>query len=428
MKLLTTAFYLLLLVLLSPWLVYRSIRYGRYRRGWMAKLFGISAEPPRKTGKTVWIHAVSVGEVQLMRPLINKLTETRPDIPLLISVTTDSGYQLAKDLFRDHSVIFAPFDLPWAILNVFRRFNPCLVILMELEVWPNWLRIAEELNCPVVVVNGRLSTSSFRGYQRIAWLMKRCMGTLDWVGAQSQQYADRFVQLGTSPSVTWVTGNIKFDGADGKKDAPEVVSRCSQLAIRPEDRVWVAGSTQAPEEKLVLQTFLRLVKNHPKLRLVLVPRHPERFGEVASLIEQTGLPWFRRSNLGDQSAPGSWKIFLGDSVGELRWWWGLADVAFVGGSFGDRGGQNMIEPAAYGVPTCFGPNTKNFADIVALLLEANAASQLRDPQDLETWVDRILREATTAEEMGQNAAKVAASHRGAIQRTWEGIQKFLPAS
>lgn len=428
MKLLTTAFYLLLLVLLSPWLVYRSIRYGRYRRGWMAKLFGISAETPRKTGKTVWIHAVSVGEVQLMRPLIKKLTETRPDMPLLISVTTDSGYQLANDLFRDHSIIFAPFDLPWAIRNVFRRFNPCLVILMELEVWPNWLRIAEELNCPVVVVNGRLSANSFRGYRRIAWLMKGCMGTLDWVGAQSQQYADRFVQLGTSPSATCVTGNIKFDGADGKKDAPEVVARSSQLAIHPEDRVWVAGSTQAPEEKLVLQTFLRLVKNHPKLRLVLVPRHPERFGEVASLIEQTGLPWLRRSNLSDQATPGSWKIFLGDSVGELRWWWGLADVAFVGGSFGDRGGQNMIEPAAYGVPTCFGPNTKNFADIVALLLEAHAASQLQDPQELETWVDRILRETTKAEQMGQNAAKVAASHRGAIQRTWEGIEKFLPAS
>ena len=251
------------------------------------------------------------------------------------------------------------------------------------------------------------------------------MQSIDWVGAQSETYAKRFESLGVSETKIMVTGNTKFDGASGNRTAMEVVERKTLLRISDTDLVWVAGSTQAPEEDLILKTFVELSHRYPNLKLIMVPRHPERFLEVAKLIEATTLPWARRSELPETFLDPTWRIFLGDSVGELRWWWGLADIGFVGGSFGDRGGQNMIEPCAYGVATCFGPNTKNFADIVKLLLEADAAKELQVASELGPWIESMIVDPNERQRMSKSATETCQSQRGASQRTWEQIERLL---
>lgn len=416
--------YLFVLFCVSPWIVWRRLRFGRYRIGWNEKIFG-----PTFTfhshSSVIWLHAVSVGEVQVIRTLVERLENERPDHYLAISVSTDSGIELAKRLFPKHTVFYAPFDFSWAIRRAIQQLQPKLIILAELELWPNWLLTAERVNCPVAIMNGRLSQRSFQGYERIPFFVRKCMQSIDWVGAQSETYAKRFESLGVSAAKITVTGNTKFDGASGNRKALEVLERKTLLRISDTDLVWVAGSTQAPEEDLILKTFVELSHPFPNLKLIMVPRHPERFLEVAKLIASTTLPWARRSELPATVLDPTWKIFLGDSVGELRWWWGLADIGFVGGSFGDRGGQNMIEPCAYGVATCFGPNTKNFADIVKLLLDADAAKELQVASELRPWIESMIVDPNERQRMSKSATETCQSQRGASQRTWEQIEHLL---
>lgn len=416
--------YFIAFVCASPWIVWRSVRSGRYRRGWGQRFFGPKTNIPK--GQTVvWLHAVSVGEVQVLRTLVEQFEKHRPDVRLAISITTDSGMELGRKLFAKHFVFFTPIDFSWAVRNTFQVLHPNLIILAELEVWPNWVSHAQKCGCPVAIVNGRLSENSLRGYLRLGSLVRSTFSKITWVGAQSDSYAERFRKIGVEHGQVSVTGNTKFDGASGDKNRYEVQSLRQSLHLLPEDIVWVAGSTQAPEEELVLRVFCTLVKTHPMLKLILVPRHPERFEEVAKQMESTGFNWVRRSQMHPKDAIGDWKIFLGDSVGELRWWWGLADIGFVGGSFGDRGGQNMIEPCAYGVATCFGPNTKNFADIVKLLLVDRACQQLQTQEELLPWVESLIEDAAVRHQFGLNARLTCQKHKGAIDRTWFEILRLL---
>ena len=426
MSILLNGLYFVALIIVSPLVLWKRWRHGRYRRGWGERLFG-SCPTPSHSGSLVWFHAVSVGEVQVLRTLVEKLETERPDLGISISVSTDSGMDLAKKLFPKHHLFFTPLDFSWAIRRVLSRLKPKLIVLAELELWPNWLMEAERNGCPVAILNGRLSESSFKGYSRIPFLFVRCIQTIDWVGAQSESTAERFEKLGVPANRLTVTGNVKFDGATGDRLASEVVLRKELLGLTTEHSVLLAGSTQFPEENLVLNAFLEIADRFPKLKLILVPRHVERFAEVAKAIDESGLPWARRSESQSLVTDSNWRIFLGDSVGELRWWWGLADIGFVGGSFGDRGGQNMIEPCAYGVATCFGPNTRNFSDIVNLLLEAKACEQLHSPEELRPWIESMLVDSRKRDAMARLAIDTCRKHRGASQRTWENLQQFLPA-
>ncbi|MEQ1824380.1 MAG: 3-deoxy-D-manno-octulosonic acid transferase [Pirellula sp.] len=388
-------------------------------------MFGLQSAPHNKAGY-VWLHAVSVGEVQVLRTIIDLLEKHRPDQPIAISVSTDAGIELARRLFAKHFVFRTPLDFSWSISTTLKTLKPKLIVLAELELWPNWLMLANRAKHPVAIVNGRLSQASYRGYARIPYLVRTCMQSIRWLGVQSETYAARFQSLGLPPERITVTGNVKFDGASGCRNLPEIVQRRQLLQLTDDDFVLVAGSTQSPEEAIVLRSFLDLHSRFLNLKLILVPRHPERFEEVAKLVVETRLPWARRSDSADQVSDANWKIFLGDSVGELRWWWGLAQLGFVGGSFGDRGGQNMIEPCAYGVATCFGPNTKNFADIVKLLTEANACVQLNSTSQLTPWLESMLRNPQQREQMSIAAASTCELHRGASRRTWECLERLLP--
>ncbi|MFM8573768.1 MAG: 3-deoxy-D-manno-octulosonic acid transferase [Pirellula sp.] len=417
--------YLALLVLASPWILWRSITQGRYRRGWRQKLLGTLPSFDGAPTK-IWFHAVSVGELQVIRPLIEQATREFPSERLLITTSTDSGYELAQKLYSKHTVSFAPLDFSWAISNALDRAQPNLIVLAELELWPNWITIASKRQIPIVVINGRLSEKSLHGYSRIAPISKRIVRKLAWVGSQSDTIRDRFIRLGFDPTKIDTVGNIKFDGANSDRTHPEVRSRAEQLGLNDSTtRVWLCGSTQAPEEKLCLDTFCELADRFPNLKLILVPRHPERFEEVAKMVQATELAWGRRSSMSTESLDLRWRIFLADSVGELRWWWGLAHLGFVGGSFGARGGQNMIEPCAYGVATCYGPNTRNFADIVQILNEAAAATQLETPNDLKPWVVRMLVDEPSRILVARRAESVTQIHRGATDRTWAKITQIL---
>lgn len=429
--------YVLLLLLFSPWILWRRVTQGRYRHGWSSKLFGKLPSIPRDSeNKTLWFHAVSVGELQVIRPLVERAERELPLAKIIVTTATDAGYALACKLYGKHSVSYAPMDFSWAISNALSRVQPDLIILAELELWPNWIRLATQRKIPIAVINGRLSQRSLSGYRRLHKFIRSIVSNITWVGAQNKTYRDRFVDLGVPSTQVEITGNIKFDGANYDRGHPEVIRRGIELGLlSPQTNaktpnintsvVWLCGSTQSPEEQICLDAFKTLAHRFPSLKLILVPRHPERFEEVARLIQQTALPSLRRSQMAEEPADSNWRILLADSVGELRWWWGLADIGFVGGSFGSRGGQNMIEPCAVHVATSFGPNTKNFADVVQILLEGNGAVALTEPDQLLHWTTEMIENASTREDLARRGQQIAMSHRGATERTWERLMQLL---
>ena len=417
--------YLMLLVALAPWWIYSAIFRGKYREGYAEKLLGLV--PPREGGrKCIWMHAVSLGEVNLLQPLVSAVTESLPDWDCCISTTTKTGYELAKKKYANHVVFYCPLDFSWSVAAAMRRVRPDIVLLAELELWPNLIAAAGSRGAKVAIANGRLSDHSARGYRRIGWLVKRLLRQLDLIAVQNDQYARRFIQLGAAPESVAVTGSIKFDGAETDRGNPRTRELAKLAGIGRHEVVFLAGSTQHPEESLALQSFARLSPLHPNLRLIVAPRHPNRFGEVAQLLNASGVPWLRRSELcgempvgpsaDDCSRPAA-KILLVDTVGELAAWWGTAQIAFVGGSMGSRGGQNMIEPAAYGAAVSFGPNTKNFRDVVRLLQTGDAAVIVRDGQQLEAFVARCLNDPAWAARLGTRARQLVRQQLGATDRT-----------
>ncbi len=412
--------YLLVLIAATPWMIWRSFRTGRYREGWTEKFFGLV--PLRKDSEPcIWLHAVSVGEVQLLRVLVSEFEKRQPNTPIVVTTTTKTGMELARKLFAKHQVCYCPMDFTWAVRNALKRFRPELIVLVELELWPNLIRIADQAGCAVTIVNGRLSEKSFHGYRRIRWLTSKVLSHVRWVGVQDPVYRQRFMELGTSAERIVVTGSMKFDGAESNRQHPEILARRRQLQLCGNERIWVVGSTQEPEEQYAIDAFASLASHYPELRLIVVPRHPERFEQVAEWIRDSKLPWIRRSTMTDEPLNEPWRILLGDTIGELRWWWGLAEIGFVGGSFGDRGGQNMIEPAGFGVAISFGPNTWNFRDIVELLKSEEAAHTLHEPAELAAWVARMIENPDEAAALGNRAKQVVGQHRGATHTTVENL-------
>ena len=421
-------FYLLLLLVCSPWLLWQAIRKGKYREGYGAKLLG--AAPVRQGDRVcVWIHAVSVGEVNLVRPLIAAIRQRRPDWECVLSTTTMTGMALARTRYPDLGVFYAPLDFSWAVSAAMRRIRPHALVLAELELWPNLIAAARRHGARVAVVNGRLSEHSQRGYGWIrplaAWILRR----IDLIAVQDETYARRFRRLGAEATAVHVTGSMKYDGAETDRDN-EATTRLRQLAsIRPDDVVFLAGSTQDPEESLAVDAFLSLADSWPGLRLILVPRHPDRFDSVAGLLARRGAAWQRRTAL-ERGADPSARILLVDVVGELGAWWGTAQIAYVGGSMGPRGGQNMIEPAAYGAAVSFGPNTRNFRDIVAAMLGRQAALVVHDGEEMTAFVRRCLEDPEYRARLGERARTLVAEQLGATARTFELLDRLIrnPAS
>ncbi|MDA7878079.1 3-deoxy-D-manno-octulosonic acid transferase [bacterium] len=423
--------YVTAITLLSPVILYRMLRHGRYRRGVRQKLLGLSNTQARamtRGQRCVWIHAVSVGEVNLLPRLIKEL-ERKMTLPVVVSTSTDTGYDLAVQRFGSQRVFFCPLDFTWAVRRTLRSLNPVQLVLAELELWPNLIRAAASQGCPVVIVNGRLSERSCRGYQKFRKLTEPIFRSLHWVACQDETSRRNFAACGAAPERLQVTGSLKFDDAPDDRDVPDVNQRKIWAGVDASHQVWVAGSTQEGEEQMAIAAFLELRVRHPQLRLALVPRHKERFDKVAGIVTEAGLELRRRSQSQSQLPnSGAWdshEVILIDTIGELRHWWGVADIATVGGSFGDRGGQNMLEPAGYGCAVSFGPNTRNFKEIAERLIEANGARRLQTGEDLMAFVDRCIMEPAFAASLGSAAQQLVRRHRGAIGRTVERLQQEL---
>ena len=413
--------YLVAFVALLPWVAWRRFAGGRpVAAAWTRFTGGVTvAARPAGTAR-IWLHGVSLGEVQLLGSLATEIERQaaaagRP-VECLISSSTTTGLGVAAKRFGADRSFPCPFDFTWAVDRVLDRVRPDLLVLGELELWPNLLARARRRGIPVVVANGRMSERSAAGYARIGPLVRRMLGRVDLVVARSAADAARFTARGAATVV--VAGSLKFDGVRGDRAAPEV-ARLGRLAgFAAADVVFLAGSTQAPEERLAAEAFLAVRDAHPALRLVIVPRHVERAAEIGGLLDGLGLAWQARSRLEADGPDPRARALLVDTSGELAWWWGTATIAFVGGSLdGRRGGQNMLEPAAYGAAVAFGPHTRNFRDEVSRLLAAEAAVVVADGPAVTAFVARCLDEPAFAAALGRRAAACVAGQRGATAAT-----------
>jgi len=429
MPLLLNILYLSIATLTLPWVAWRRFSGGRpVAAPWMRSTGAIGPLPVPDAPR-IWLHGVSLGEVGLLASLAAEIRRQADasgrSVDCVVSSSTTTGLELAARRFGAERSFPCPFDFSWAVNRVLDRVRPSLIVLGELELWPNLLASAKARRIPVIVANGRMSERSSRGYGRIRPLARRMLGMVSLVAARSVVDAGRFKALG-APRVA-ITGSMKFDGVRGDRTAADVVRLRMLAGMADGDIVFLAGSTQAPEELLALETFRSLAGGHPALRLVIVPRHVERSAEIAAILDASGCRWQRRSDLDQDGADPSARVLLVDVSGELGWWWGTARVAFVGGSLdGRRGGQNMLEPAAYAAAVCFGPQTHNFADEVRTLLGADAARVVGDGAELEAFVRWCLESPDEAAALGIRAATTVASRRGATAETARLVLESLP--
>ncbi|BAO43073.1 lipid IV(A) 3-deoxy-D-manno-octulosonic acid transferase [Thiolapillus brandeum] len=405
--------YTLVLYLMLPGvllrLLWRSLRVPAYRERWKER-FGRPEIGAPSGG--VWIHAVSVGEVQAIEPLVRHLREQHPDLALTITTATPTGSERVRLLFGSdvyHS--YCPYDLPFAVRGFLQRVRPRMLIMVETEIWPNLLAICEQQGIPTLLANGRLSHRSARGYGRLGRFTRRVFSGIRAVAAQSGADAERFIDLGVPPERVSVTGSIKFD-----MRIPASVQEQIQVLRRAwGDRpVWVAASTHEGEEEQVLAAHRKLLEAVPTALLVLVPRHPERFDRVAALVVRHGFPMCRRSL--EQPCGENTQVFLGDTMGELPVFLGGADVAYIGGSLVKVGGHNMLEAAAQGVPVVFGPHVFNFSGIARLLRDREAGVMVEDGSRLAEQVAAWLQDASERSRIGENGRQVVEENRGALQR------------
>ncbi len=420
---LLNSIYAVLLFVGSPWIAYRIVFLKKNRRGWCERFLGFV--PKRDShNQCLWFHAVSVGEVQLLGPIIDQLINSSPTVDIVISTTTEAGFDVAQKRFGNFSVFFCPLDFTWSIRTAIRRIRPSAVILVELELWPNLLRFTDREKIPVMVVNGRMSERSFRQYQWIAPIARRMLRQVDVIAAQSQTYAKRFMKMGAAPKQVFISGNIKFDGAFNPSHAVLGKRLQAQFGIDDQDAIFVAGSTQPEEDELVVDVYKELRTRFPSLQLVIVPRHLINVEALVKNLETHALPYVRRSG-GGPTAANERPVIVVDVMGELAGWWAIADFAYVGGSMGSRGGQNMIEPAAHRAAVSFGPRTENFRDVVKLLLDNEAAVVVHSRNELQQFLEMGLMNPGCTVEMGARAHTAVASQQGATQRTCLEINRLL---
>lgn len=410
----------------APWWLWRMATTLKYREGLMQRLGKV---PPslRSAGirPTIWLHAVSVGEVLAVSRLVKELTEAFPEHRLLVSTTTRTGQALARERFGSNRVFYCPLDLHWAVRAYLNALQPSLLILAETEFWPNLLNGCFRRSIPVAVVNARISDRSWPRYRMLKQLWRPFLSRLSFVLAQTETDAERLKALGCDPNRVTVAGNLKFDVRTvGEADATRILKK-----LTPSLRLLVAGSTLDGEEAALLECWPKLLETDPQLVMVLAPRHPERFAAVEALLEKSGIPWIRRSGWRSQQESSlnpllAGHILLLDTIGELASVYSLAAVAFVGGSLVPAGGHNPLEPAQFAVPIVMGPHYTNFRAITDDLL-AHDALRIAATEELATILIGLLRDPPAANAMGERARQVFVQQAGATVRTALAIESLL---
>jgi 3-deoxy-D-manno-octulosonic-acid transferase len=420
---------LLVAVIASPWFIYQALRYKKYvgslgqRMGYLPVSFNMDGD------ESIWIHAVSVGEVLTARPLITDLKRRYPNLRLFLSTTTMAGQQLARRNVRDvDAVFYFPFDFGFVVRRTLDLVRPRLFIMMETEIWPNLLRECRARGVKTAVVNGRLSARSYPRYKLIRPMMRRVLDHIDRFLVQSEESARRFIDLGADPARVVVTGSLKFDSLELSSTALQARARDRVLryfrvpASRP---VIVAGSTMKGEESLVLRAFRRVRTTAPNTLLVLAPRHPERFGEAEQLARSEGWKVARRSDLAVDAEPRVDVVIL-DTIGELATVYQIATIVFVGGSLVATGGHNVLEPAVFGKPIVFGPHMNNFLEIADAFVSNGAGVQLTGEQELEETFLSLMGDPVRRARLGAAARALVEANRGANEKSIKVLSALLP--
>jgi 3-deoxy-D-manno-octulosonic-acid transferase len=413
--------YRLALLLAVPLIPLRLLWRGRRERGYWQHWGERLALGPAPASGALWIHAVSVGEMRAAQPLIAALRQVHPGVPVLLTCMTPTGRATAESLYGSFArIVYLPYDYAWLVRRFLRHAKPRLCVLMETELWPNLIHAAARADVPLVLANARLSARSARGYARLRALTRACLERVALIAAQTEADAARLRSLGAM--TVQVTGNLKFDIAPPAEQLERGAAWRAAWGQRP---VLLAASTREGEEAALLRAFADTAA--AEVLLVLVPRHPQRFDEVARLIEAAGLTCQRRSALDGVELKPETRVLLGDSLGELFAYYAACDVAFVGGSLMPLGGQNLIEAASVGRPVLVGPHTFNFAQATRNAVEAGAALRAENASELMQSAARLLRDEAARTAMGQMARTFAQSHRGATQRMLTLIEPLLAA-
>ncbi|MDX1490916.1 MAG: lipid IV(A) 3-deoxy-D-manno-octulosonic acid transferase [Pseudohongiellaceae bacterium] len=401
-------------------LLWRSIKAPAYARRW-AERFGILAARKEHEG-CIWIHAVSMGESIAAAPLVKKLRAEKPNLPVVVTTMTPTGSAQVKAMFADDVAhVYAPYDHPWFVKRFLRAFKPQILVIMETELWPNIIHYTKMSGAKVLVANARLSEKSARGYEKFPRLGQPMLQQLDCIAVQASNDAQRFSRLGVQEDKLSITGSIKFE-IDIDTQVSEKAQQLKALIedVRP---VLVAASTREGEEEKVLSAFKKCLAEIPDLLLILVPRHPERFSEVAKLCAARGLTMTRRTQ--GKQVDALCNVFLGDSMGEMLSYLSIADIAFVGGSLVDTGCHNVLEPAALGLPVLVGPSQFNFQTICEQLQEVGALVTVSDENVLAKEIVDIFSDSTRRKAMGEAGKKLIAENRGALQRTFDIVVRNI---
>lgn len=412
------------LILASPVILAVLLAKKRCRRGLPQRLGFLPNGFPGRERPVLWVHAVSLGEAMAVAPLIRELHRRHAEYRIVVSTVTETGREAVEQRLAGVAVhCYAPLDLPWVVSKVVARLNPLAFLFVETELWPNVLRVLAQRGVPAILVNGRLSSRSFGRYRLAQPFMAKVLGNVALCLAQSARDAERLIALGVCPDRVFRTGNIKFD-------QPEPAGRLGHAALGlvEGEELIVAGSTHQGEEEAVLTGYERMLKEFPRLVLMLAPRHIERAGEVEAMVIQSGFKTVRRSRLsrdGAGGSPGGPRVIVLDTRGELAEIYRLAVLSFVGGTLVPVGGHNLLEPAVWGKPVFFGPHTDHCAEVAALLLKAGGGVLVRDGASLAVEMMRQLKDRSALRIAGTAAQQVVVENRGAIQRSLERIEAHL---
>jgi 3-deoxy-D-manno-octulosonic-acid transferase len=406
--------------------LYRSISRGRPPA--LAERFGYIPESELsriRNRPVIWLHAVSVGESIAARPLLKALRSGYPGHAILVSNTTETGRGTASAFPEKDLCIYFPFDFLPAVRRTLDTIKPELVIIMETEIWPNFTREAASRNIPVILANGRISDRSFARYLKFSWFFRHALQLFSRLCMQTETDCERIIAIGAPPGRTLMTGNLKYDIPSRQVDQDEKRRQKEQYSIPDDLPVLMAGSTHAGEEQLVIDTYRKLLPILGGLFLILVPRHPERAAEVASLLERAGIPFRRRTSLPRPEGFQRGDVLLVDTVGEMMNLYAISDVAFVGGSLVPTGGHNLLEPASLGVPSVFGPHMSNFREIAELVLQYGAGVQVDSPEGLTETCLALITSAELRRVLGLNGLKLMRDNGGATERHLEIVAEYL---
>ena len=407
----------LLTVLLSPIILFKLITVPKYRGGISQKLGRVRKKVKRVIQGTrpIWVHAVSVGEVMAAHPLIRELKKKYPGKKLILSTVTVTGNYTARQRVPEaDAVFFFPFDYPWIVRRVIRKINPVIVLVAETELWPNFFRELSRAGIPSAVINGRISGSSYKNYLKFKSFFSQVFGQITLFCMQSGEDAARVKDIGAPADRVMVTGNLKFD-----QKIPPIQS--SPVSLRGGSKVITAGSTHRGEEAALLEVFRRLREKFPELVLIIAPRHPERFDEVAGLVNRAGYDCQRRTRMTSAIKD----VLLLDTIGELRSFYGICDIAFVGGSLVKVGGHNLLEPAAMKKPVIFSRYMYNFKEISEALISAGGGILVKDKQELYVQADKLLSDKNYSQQIGNRAFAVIEANSGAAKRTINAVSGLI---